>query len=92
MRSGNRISGIDTIGNVPWGIHLSQFYRTKEDLMDVLVSYFKAGLKGNEYCVWEISEPIDEEEAKEALKVSIPDIDAYLENGQVEIVPILTGK
>ncbi len=55
--------------------------------MDVLVPYFKAGLEGNEYCVWAVSEPIDKEEAKEALKVAIPEIDAYLENGQVEIVP-----
>ncbi|HWQ48968.1 MAG TPA: MEDS domain-containing protein [Methanosarcina sp.] len=87
MRNGNRISGIDIIGNVPWGMHFCQFYRTKEDLMDLLVPYFKAGLEDNEYCLWAISEPIDEEEAKEALKVSIPDIDAYLQNGQIEIIP-----
>jgi len=87
MRSGNRISGIDIIGNVQWGIHFCQFYRTKENLMDILVPYFKAGLENNEYCLWAISEPVDEEEAKEALKVAIPDIGAYLENGQIDIVP-----
>lgn len=55
--------------------------------MDILVPYFKAGLENNEYCLWAISEPVDEEEAKEALKVVIPDIGAYLENGQIDIVP-----
>ncbi|WP_292381915.1 PAS domain S-box protein [Methanosarcina sp. UBA289] len=88
MRSGNRTSGINIIGNLPsWGTHFCQFYGTKEDLIDILVPYFKAGLEDNEYCVWSISEPLDEKEVKEALKVFIPDIDAYLENGQIEIIP-----
>jgi len=87
MISGNRISGIDIIGNVHWGTHFCQFYQTKEDLIDVLVPYFKAGLEDNEFCLWVVSEPIDEEEAKKALKVAIPDIDAYLKNGQIEIIP-----
>lgn len=87
MSNSSRISGIDIIGNVPWGVHFCQFYRTKEDLMDILVSYFKAGLEDNEYCLWVISEPVNEECAKKALKMAIPDIDVYLKNGQVEIVP-----
>jgi PAS domain S-box-containing protein len=86
MRDGNRTSGIDIIGNLRWGTHFCQFYRTKKDLMDILVPYFKAGLEDNEYCLWVMSKPVDEE-AKEALKVAIPDIDTYLENGQIEIVP-----
>jgi len=41
-----RNSGIDIIGDVPWGTHFCQFYQTKKDLMDILVPYFKAGLEG----------------------------------------------
>jgi len=37
--------------------------------MDVLIPYFKAGLENNEFCLWVIPEPLDEEEAKEALKM-----------------------
>ena len=87
MKSANTISGIDIIGDLPWGTHFCQFYHTKEDLMDILIPYFKAGLENNEFCLWVISDQLDEEEAKKALKVAIPDIDAYLENGQIEIVP-----
>jgi PAS domain S-box-containing protein len=86
MRSDNRISGIDIIGDVPWGTHFCQFYQTKEDLMDIIIPYFKAGLEYNEFCWWIISEPLDEEEVKEALKLAIPDINDYLENGQIEII------
>ncbi len=64
MRSSNTISGIDIIGDIPWGIHFCQFYHTKEDLMDILIPYFKAGLENNEFCLWVISEQLDEEEAK----------------------------
>lgn len=86
MRSSNRISGIDIIGNVPGGTHFCQFYQTKEDLIDILIPYFKAGLENNEFCLWIIPEQLNQEEAKEALKVVIPDINTYLENGQIEVV------
>ena len=45
----NRKTGIDIMGAVPWGTHLCQFYQTKDDLIDILVPYFKAGLENNEY-------------------------------------------
>ena len=31
--------------------------------------------------------PLEVEEAKEALKKAVPDIDVYLEKGQIEIIP-----
>ncbi|WP_440945334.1 PAS domain S-box protein [Methanosarcina sp. T3] len=82
-----RTSGIGIIGDIPWGTHFCQFYRTKEDLMDVLVPYFKAGLENNEFCMWVTSRPLDVEEAKEALRRAVPYLDTYLEKGQIEIIP-----
>jgi len=86
MREKLRKSGIDVIGDVPWGTHFCQFYQTKEDLMDILVPYFKAGLENNELCIWVTSQPLEVEEAKEALRIAVPDIDVYLEKGQIEII------
>ena len=86
-----RKSGIDIIGDVPWGTHFCQFYQTKEDLMDRLIPYFKAGLENNELCVWITAQPLEVEEAKEALRKAVPEIDAYLENGQMEIIPYTHG-
>jgi PAS domain S-box-containing protein len=91
MHENLRISGIDIIGDVPWGMHFCQFYKAKEDLMDIMVPYFKAGLENNELCVWIISRPIEVEEAKEAMKRVVPDIDIYLEEGQMEIIPYTHG-
>ncbi len=81
-----RKSGIDIIGDVPWGTHFCQFYQTKEDLVDILVPYFKAGLENNEFCLWITSQPLEVEEAIEALRKAVPDADVYLEKGQIEII------
>ena len=87
MNQKMRNSGIDIIGDIPWGTHFCQFYQTREDLMDILVPYFKAGLENNEFCMWVTSQPLDVEEAKEALRRAVPDFDIYLEKGQIEIIP-----
>ena len=82
-----RDSGIDVIGRVPWGTHFCQFYRTRQDLIDVLVPYFKAGLENNEFCMWVTAEPLKTLSARAALKRAVPDLDRYIRNGQIEIVP-----
>ncbi len=85
-RSDLRRSGIDLIGNVPWGTHFCQFYKSKDDLVDTLVPYFKAGLEGNEYCMWVTAEPLLVEEARKAMDTVIPDFNKYLGKGQIEII------
>jgi PAS domain S-box-containing protein len=87
MKGQLRKSGVDIVGDVPWGTHFCQFYQTKEDLIEILVPYFKAGLENNEFCLWVTSKPLEREEAKEVLKKTVPDLDVYLKNGQIEIIP-----
>ena len=80
-------SGIKAIEDVVWGMHFCQFYRTQEDLMDILVPYFKAGLENNELCIWAISNPFKtKEETIEVFRKLIPQLDTYLEEGQIEII------
>jgi len=82
-----RRSGLETVGAVPWGTHFCQFYETANDLIDVLVPYFKAGLENNEFCMWVTSEPLSKEEAENAMRKAVPDFDKFLKKGQIEIVP-----
>ena len=86
MKEQLRKSGIDLIGDVPWGTHFCQFYQTKENLIDILVPYFKAGLENNEFCMWVTSQPLTVKEAEESLKNAVPYADTYLKTGQIEIV------
>ena len=82
-----RHSGIDMIGSVPWGTHFCQFYHTKQDLVDILVPYFKAGLENNEFCMWITSEPLIVTEAQEAMREAVDDFDRCRRRGQIEIIP-----
>jgi PAS domain S-box-containing protein len=78
--------GLDLVGDAPWGTHLCQFYQTKEDLIDILVPYFAEGLRGNEFCMWVTSPPLEVEEAEAALRKTVPDLNLYLQKGQIEIL------
>lgn len=82
-----RKTGIEIIGDVPWGTHLCEFYKNKEELIDILVPYFKAGLENNEFCMWITSEPLDREAAMEAMRKGLSDFDKYISRGQIEILP-----
>ena len=81
-----RKTGIGVVGDVPWGSHFFMFYETKEDLLDTLVPYFKAGLESGELCLWLVSEPLTEEEARNALRKAVPEFEHYLADRSIEIV------
>src|SRR6478736_3219484 len=71
--------------DLPWGSHVCQFYDSKQDQLDMLVPYFKQGLERNEACAWLVGD-LTTEEAKTALAEVVPDLDAYLATGQMQIV------
>jgi signal transduction histidine kinase len=81
-----RPTGIDVIGDIPWGTHFCHFYQTKDDLLSILVAFFKAGLENNEYCLWITAPHITVDEALSALTDTVPDFDRYLQRGTIEIV------
>lgn len=82
-----RDSGITIVGDLPWGSHFCQFYRTREDILNILVPYFIAGLKNNETCVWVTSDFLTTQEAINAMEERTPDFSPYLSREQIEIFP-----
>jgi PAS domain S-box-containing protein len=86
MKADVRKTAINIVGNVPWGTHFCQFYQTKDDLLDILVPYFKAGLENNEFCMWVTCKPLEVEQAKKALEEKVKDLGAYIDRGQMEIL------
>jgi hypothetical protein len=82
-----RESGIALIGPLPWGSHFCQFYQTQDDLLDTLVPYFRAGLEGNEFCVWVTSDFLTKADALKAMSKGVPGFSEYLARGQMEIFP-----
>jgi DNA-binding CsgD family transcriptional regulator len=82
-----RNTGLAPVGDRPWGTHICLFYETPQDLYDVHAEYFGAGLASGEFCIWALSDPINRENAIEALRKSVPDFDKYLRDGQIEFIP-----
>lgn len=86
MDSLMRPSGIPAVGDIPWGSHFCQFYAEREDLVDGLVPYFKAGLENNELCLWVASDPFRADDARTMLRSAVPDLDDRIRDGQIEIL------
>ena len=83
-----RRSGIDVVGDmVAWGAHFCLFYETREDLLDTLTSYCRSGLERGEYCLWIVADPLTIDEAREALKQTVPDVDRHLADSRLEMTP-----
>lgn len=81
----HRISGIEPMEYMPWGTHFGQLYENKEDLIGILVPYFKAGLENNELCLWVTSGFITNEIAEVAMRKAVTGFDGYLQAGQMKI-------
>jgi len=75
------MTGIDVVGERPWGTHFCYFYETTDDLLDTLVPYFRAGLESREFCIWVIAHPLTEADATRALGHSVTS------SGDIEILP-----
>jgi hypothetical protein len=50
-----------------WGAHLCQFYRSTEELLDMVVPFFAQGLREHERCIWIVSAPLTLDGARRAL-------------------------
>ncbi|HEX2972338.1 MAG TPA: MEDS domain-containing protein, partial [Tepidisphaeraceae bacterium] len=79
-------SGISCCGDLQWGAHFCHLYETRDDLIETLVPFFAAGLVNNEQCLWVTSEPLGAPEASAALAERVPNLQDYLDSGQILIV------
>jgi C4-dicarboxylate-specific signal transduction histidine kinase len=86
MATEMRKTGVDVVGDIPWGTHFCLFYETRADLLETLVPYCKVGLENQEFCLWVVAEPLTGEDARHALKRAVPDLDQYLADQSIEIV------
>jgi transcriptional regulator with PAS, ATPase and Fis domain len=84
--TGLRNTGVDVIGDMPWGTHFCLFYDTKVDLLETAVPYCSAGLQSEEFCLWVVAPPVTKEDALQALQQAVPDFARYLLGNSIEIV------
>lgn len=75
----------DRVQNVSPGKHLYQFYRDREDYLPLLTAYFRAGLAQSNACLWLVAKHVGCQNAYEALKAKVPDLDLYMNSGAMVI-------
>src|SRR6266851_904206 len=80
-----RHTGIGVVGDMLLETHFCHFYDSKQDLLDTLVPYFKAGLDDKEFCVWVIADPLTKDEAWNALRLAVRDLDRHLADQSIEV-------
>jgi two-component sensor histidine kinase/PAS domain-containing protein len=78
-------SGLQTVPHLQWGSHLAHFFGSGDELRDLLVPYFKAGLENNEQCLWVTGEQFNAEQARSALRAAVPDLEKRERAEQIEI-------
>jgi PAS domain S-box-containing protein len=78
-------TGLQSLGELPWGSHVCQFFSNGSDLRDTLVPYFKAGLENNERCLLVATEPFTADNARSALRTAVGDFDRRERRKQIEI-------
>src|ERR1700721_1904041 len=78
-------AGLQTVPHLRWGSHLAHFFGSGNELRDVLVPYFKAGLENNERCLWVTGPAFNAEQARSALRAAISDFDKRERHEQIEI-------
>jgi C4-dicarboxylate-specific signal transduction histidine kinase len=86
MNTEMRKTGVDVVGDMPWGTHFCLFYETTADLLETTVSYCKAGLESHEFCLWVVAEPLAVEDARRALQRAVSDFNRYFAEHSIEIV------
>src|SRR5438445_3197346 len=86
MTTALRNTGIEPVGEMPWGTHFCHFYETRDDLLETLLPFFKAGLEAGEFCAWVVSEPLTEEEVWQTLDRAVPGLDRYVSDQSIEVL------
>src|SRR5215813_12938387 len=78
-------SGLRAVPQLECGSHLAHVFAAGDELRDVLVPFFKAGLENNERCLWLTGQAFNAEDARSALRAAVPDLDKRERDKQIEI-------
>lgn len=70
----------------PQSHQISAVYEDAEGLIELLVTYFKEGLEGGEYCLWFSPDKLVAEGAKNELMKAGVDVEYYLTSSQLEFL------
>lgn len=77
--------GLPGVRDIPFGVHMCNFYRTREELAQALVPYFLAGLRSHERCIWITADPLLAVDAKAKLREAGLQVDKAIADGALVV-------
>lgn len=80
------LTGLTILPEVAWGSHLCHFYRNPDELLEVLVAFYRAGLEAHDKCLWITAPPCTATMARAGLGAVVADLDGFEQSGQLEII------
>ncbi|HEX3637754.1 MAG TPA: MEDS domain-containing protein [Paraburkholderia sp.] len=86
MTTGNRKSGLTSLGPISWGTHLCHFYETRNELLSVTANFLQAGLAQREAGVWVAPALLGPDKARHMLTRAVPALAEYIDSGQLRIL------
>jgi signal transduction histidine kinase len=72
--------------SAPQSFQISAVYEDAEELTELLVTFFKEGIEGGEYCLWISPDKLAIEGGKSELKKAGVDVEHYLTSSQLKIL------
>lgn len=79
-------NGVGLAGLLQPGDHACYFFRAGDEIGEVLVPYFKAGLERNEQCVWLTGHLYGRDRAVSEMRAAVADFDRRVSAGQISIL------
>ena len=77
--------GLPGVKDIPYGVHMCNFYRDGNELAAALVPYFAAGLRASERCIWITADPLPAAEAKARLAATGFDVEGAVASGALVV-------
>lgn len=69
-----------------WGSHICHFYKSQEELLEIIIPFLVEGLQDNEAAVWAVSEPLTIDDARQILASAYPSLDEALQKGKFDFI------
>ena len=79
------MSEFDNLHDVVPGKHFYQFYKTQDDLLQVLISYWKSGIEKGNFCFWVAPHFLTIAKARRFLSDELTGFSSYYAKGSFEI-------
>ncbi|MBC7108222.1 MAG: PAS domain-containing protein [Methanomassiliicoccales archaeon] len=81
------VGSIPTVlDSIQWGAHICQFYRERDEFVDLITPFISSGLDKKHYCLWILQNRSSADEMVDVLYREVPGFDDFLRHEQVEVI------